>query len=262
MMRSVYTAASGMSTQQHHIDTIANNLANSNTTGFKKSRMEFQDLMYDTARPAGATLATGGTVPLGTQTGLGAKTAATQRIMSQGVFQQTGGQLDVAIEGDGYFQIQLPDGSLAYTRDGAFKRDAQGQLVTTDGYILSPQITIPQDATNIVVGTDGKVSVFLQGQTTPTDAGQITLARFPNQVGLTSKGRNLYAESPASGTPVTGNPTTTGLGSLSQGFLEMSNVQVVDEMVNMITAQRAYEINARVIQGADHMLGIVAQLKQ
>lgn len=262
MMRSVYTAASGMQAQQTNIDTIANNLSNVNTSGYKKVRIDFQDLMYETARPAGATLASGGQVPTGLQIGLGTRTADSQRIMTQGVFQQTGNPTDVAIQGNGFFQVKLPDGTLAYTRDGNLKRDAQGNLTTSDGYPIQPQVTIPADATSIVIGNDGQVSVFQAGQTTANAIGTLTLAKFPNEVGLENLGKNLYKETPASGNPTTGNPGTTGFGTMSQGFLEMSNVQVVDEMVNMISAQRAYEINAKVIQGADHLLGVVASLKQ
>ena len=262
MMRSVYTAASGMAAQQFNIDTIAHNLANVNTTGFKKVRLDFQDLMYETQRTAGTQLASGGQVPVGLQVGLGTKVSASQRIMSQGVFQQSANPLDLGIDGEGFFKVILPDGSPAYSRDGSFKRDSTGAIVTSDGYKLDPAVQIPAEATSIIVGADGKVSVMLPGTTTPTDAGQITLNRFPNPVGLQARGKNLYTETAASGVATQGNPGTTGFGTLSQGFVEMSNVQVVDEMVNMISAQRAYEINARVIQGADHMLGIVASLKQ
>jgi flagellar basal-body rod protein FlgG len=262
MMRSVYTAASGMAGQQTNIDTIAHNLANVNTTAFKKMRLNFQDLMYDTQRPAGTTLASGGQVPVGLEVGLGTKIASSQRTMAQGTFQQTSNPTDIAIQGEGFFKVALPDGTLAYTRDGSFQRDSTGALATSDGYKLDPNISIPQEATSIIVSADGKVSVMLPGNAVPSDVGQITLNRFPNPPGLQAMGKDLYVETPASGAATQGNPGTSGFGSVTQGFLEMSNVSVVDEMVNMITAQRAYEINARVIQGADHMLGIVASLKQ
>ncbi|NDD27143.1 MAG: flagellar basal-body rod protein FlgG [Proteobacteria bacterium] len=262
MMMSLYTAASGMGAQQQNIDTIANNLANQGTHGFKKMRLGFQDLMYQTEKPAGQTLASGGTLPVGSSTGMGTKVASTTRVMTQGVFQQTGSPLNIAIQGEGFMQVLLPNGTTAYTRDGNLQRDASGNLVTSDGYPLQPAVAIPADATQVIIGTDGKISVQQAGATQPNDIGQLTLARFPNTAGMQSIGQNLYLQTPASGTPTLSNPGTTGTGTVSQGFLEMSNVQVVEEMVNMMTAQRAYEINSKVIQGADRMLGILANLKQ
>lgn len=261
-MLSIYTAASGMGAQQKQIDTIANNLANVGTHGFKKMRMGFQDMMYQDDRPAGQTLPSGGTSPVGQAVGLGTKVASNTRVMTQGVFQQTGSPLNVAVQGDGFLQVLLPNGTTAYTRDGNLQRDASGNLVTSDGYPVQPAIAIPNDATSVLIGSDGKVSVFQAGATTANDVGQLTLATFPNTAGLASYGQNLYLETPSSGTPTTGNPGSNGNGTLSQGYLEMSNVQVVEEMVNMMTAQRAYEINSKVIQGGDRMLGILANLKQ
>ena len=262
MIRAMNIASTGMVAQQHRIDNVANNLANEATTGFKRTRIEFQDLMYLTTRPAGATLPTGTVVPVGLYEGLGTIASATQRLFTQGTLNQTGGALDACIEGEGFFQVTMPDGTTAYTRDGSFKRDASGQIVTSDGYYLNPPISIPSNATNVVIGTDGKVSVNIPGSSTPQQVGQLTLARFTNPTGLESAGRNLYVETAASGTPTTGNPATNGAGGVRQGFLEASNVTVVDEMVDMIQAQRAYEINAKVVQGAEQMLSVVAELKR
>jgi flagellar basal-body rod protein FlgG len=218
--------------------------------------------MYQQSRPAGTTLESGGQVPVGYDQGLGVRSSSTQRIFVQGSIEQTDNPLDACVQGEGFFQVTMPDGSTAYTRDGSFKRDSTGNLVTSDGYLLNPAITIPTNATGIVIGGDGQVSVTIPGQTTPQQVGQITLAQFANPAGLTAAGRNLYVENAASGTPTTGTPGTDGLGTLTQGYLEGSNVKVVDEMVAMITAQRAYEINARVIQGADQMMGILGELKR
>lgn len=262
MIRAMNIASTGMVAQQHRIDNVANNLANEATTGYKRTRVEFQDLMYLTTRPAGTTLSSGGQVPVGLYSGLGTIASATQRLFTQGTLNQTGGGLDAAIEGEGFFQVTLPDGTTAYSRDGSFKRDANGAILTSDGYFLNPSISIPSNATNVVIASDGRVSVNVPGSSTPQQVGQITLARFANTPGLECIGRNLFVETAASGTPTTGNPTASGLGSLRQGFLESSNVQVVDEMVDMISAQRAYEINAKVVQGADQMMSVVAELKR
>lgn len=262
MIRALGIAASGMGAQQNRIDTVANNLANANTAGFKRSRIDFQDLMYQQSRPAGATLESGGQVPVGFDQGLGVRSAATQRIFLQGSVEQTDNPLDVCVQGDGFFQVTMPDGSAGYSRDGSFKRDSSGNLVTSDGYVLNPAITIPSNATGVVIGSDGKISVTVTGQTTPQDVGQLQLARFPNPAGLMAGGRNIYVETGASGAATSGTPGSDGLGTLQQGYLEGSNVKVVDEMVAMITAQRAYEINARVIQGADQMMGILGELKR
>ncbi|EAX47458.1 flagellar basal-body rod protein FlgG [Thermosinus carboxydivorans Nor1] len=262
MMRALWTAGSGMVAQQANVDVISNNLANVNTTGFKKSRTDFQDLMYQTIRQAGAATGADTQLPTGIQIGHGVRQVATQKIYTQGNFQQTGNPLDLAIEGDGFFQITLPDGTLAYTRDGAFKKDAQGRIVTSEGYPLEPQIIIPENATELLISADGRVTAKIPGQTDPQDLGQIQIVRFINPAGLDSIGRNLLKETAASGAPVVLNPGTDGAGTLVQQYLEMSNVQVVEEMVNMIVAQRAYEINAKAITTADDMLGQVANLKR
>lgn len=261
MIRAMRTAASGMSAQQIQIDTVANNLANVNTTGFKRTRIDFQDLMYQSVRQAG-TPAGDGQVPTGLQVGLGTRAAATQKIFSQGVFEKTDNPLDLVIEGDGFFQVTLPDGTVAYTRDGAFKRDSTGSLVTSDGFKLEPSIVIPPEATSVSVSPEGMVSVTVPGATEAQEVGQITLTRFVNPAGLQSTGRNLMLATASSGDPVTGNPGIEGTGTLAQGFLEKSNVEVVEEMVQMISAQRAYEINSRVIRGADEMLRTVTELSR
>ena len=262
MIRSLWTAATGMEAQQLNIDVISNNLANVNTAGFKKSRVDFQDLLYQTLRSAGTTEAQGAQVPTGIQVGLGTRAAAIQKVFSQGDFQQTENPLDLVIEGGGFFQIQLPSGSMAYTRDGTFKLDAQGRMVTSDGFPLDPQITIPAEATAISIGSDGTVSVTLPGQNAPQEIGQIQIAKFSNPAGLTNAGRNLLQVSAASGEPIVDTPGLNGLGTLSHGFVEMSNVKVVEEMVNMIIAQRAYEVNAKAIQAADEMLNIANNLRR
>jgi flagellar basal-body rod protein FlgG len=260
MIRALYTAATGMEAQQLSIDVIANNLANVGTTGFKRSRADFQDLLYQTTREPGAP-ATGTTqVPTGIQVGLGVKPAAVQRIQLQGDFTQTSNPLDIAIRGDGFFQITRPDGSTAYTRAGSFKLDTTGSMVTSDGDALNPQITIPQGATAINIGTDGTVSVTLAGQTTPSQVGAIQTVRFANAAGLRAEGRNLFTETDTSGTPQLGTPGQDGFGELTQGFLESSNVSVVEELVNMITGQRAYEINSKAVSAADEMLRTAAQI--
>ena len=262
MMRSLYTAASGMVGQQFNIDTIANNLANVNTTGFKKSRADFQDLLYHSMRFAGTPVTAGAQIPTGIQIGHGVRPVATQKIFSQGTFKQTDNPLDLVIEGDGFFQVLLPDGTVAYTRDGAFKQDAAGRIVTSDGFFLEPEIVIPEDAVQIAIGADGTVSVTLAGESEPEPIGQIELARFVNPAGLQSIGRNLYTATGASGPPLVGVPGLEGFGNLAQGFLEMSNVQVVEEMVAMITSQRAYEVNSRAIQAADDMLQTANNLRR
>lgn len=262
MMRALWTAGTGMVAQQANIDVISNNLANVNTTGFKKSRTDFQDLMYQTIRQAGATSGPDNMFPTGIQMGHGVRQVATQKIYTQGNFQQTGNSLDISIEGEGFFQITMPDGTLAYTRDGAFKKDAQGRVVTSEGYPLEPAITIPAEATDVTIAADGQVSVTISGQNTPQNVGQIQIARFVNPAGLDSLGRNLLKETAASGAPVVANPGVDGAGTLTQKYLEMSNVQVVEEMVNMIVAQRAYEVNSKAIQTSDSMLEQAANLKR
>ncbi|MGA1863330.1 flagellar basal-body rod protein FlgG [Deferribacter thermophilus] len=262
MLRTLWTAASGMTTQQINIDNISNNLANVNTAGFKKSRVNFEDLLYQEIKPAGGVTAAGINHPTGIQIGLGSKVVSTEKIFSQGNFQQTGNPLDVAIEGDGFFQVTLPDGTIGYTRNGSFKVDADGNLVTAQGYLLEPNIAIPENALEIIVGEDGTVSVTLPGEAEPTELGQIELAKFINPSGLRSIGKNIYLQTAASGEPITGIPGEDGFGTLAQGILEMSNVNVVEEMVNLITGQRAYEINSKAIQTGDEMLQIVNNLKR
>lgn len=260
-MRALTTAATGMEAQQTRLDVTANNLANVNTAGFKKSRAEFQDLMYQTVKAPGAGTGQGTKAPNGLQIGLGVRTAGTQRMHSQGSLRQTGNPLDLAIEGRGMFAISLPSGGTAYTRDGSFKVDAEGRLVTTDGYRLSPEITVPPDAQTVAIGADGTVTATTQGEPEPTELGKIQVATFANPAGLMSLGRNLFQPTAASGTAVTGTPGTSGIGSLSQGSLELSNVKVVQEMIDLITGQRAYEMNSRVIKAGDEMLQHTANLR-
>lgn len=259
MIRALWTASTGMQSQQVNMDVIANNLANVNSSGFKKSRADFQDILYQTTRAAG-TGVDGGEVPTGVQVGLGSRVAAVQKVFTTGDFQQTENELDVAIEGPGFFQIQLPDGTDAYTRSGALKKDSTGRLVTSDGYPLIPEVVIPEGATSITIGTGGTVDVMLDGESTSTQIGNIELVRFGNPAGLSSLGRNLYAETPTTGAPLAGTPGEEGFGTLSQGFLEGSNVNIMEEMVNMIAGQRAYEVNSKAIQTADEMLAMTSQL--
>lgn len=262
MMRSLWTAASGMTGQQFNIDTIANNLANVNTTGFKKSRVDFQDLLYHTMRYAGAPVTDGAQIPTGIQMGHGVRPVATQKVFTQGTFRQTDNPFDLVIENDGFFQVLLPDGDIAYTRDGAFKKDGSGRLVTSDGFFLEPEIIIPEDALAVTIGADGTVSVTVPGDSDPQYVGQIELARFVNPAGLQSWGRNLYLTTASSGQPVVGTAGLDGFGMITQGWLEMSNVQVVEEMVNMITSQRAYEVNSKAIQASDDMLQTANNLRR
>ena len=255
MIRALWTAGTGMQAQQLNLDVVANNMANVNTTGFKRSRVDFQDLLYQTLQPAG-TRTGGGEVPSGVQVGHGARAIATQKIFAQGNFQQTENPLDLVIEGDGFFQLQRQDGSIAYTRSGSFKRDSQGQVVSSDGLVLQPAVTIPPDAVSISIGTDGTISVITGTSPTPQQVGQLELARFVNPAGLNAIGRNNFLPTAASGTATTGQPGGQGYGTLSQGFVESSNVSVVEEMVNMIAAQRAFEVNSKAIRTADEMLSI------
>ncbi len=254
MIRALYTAATGLEAQTLNIDVIANNLANVSTSGFKKSRADFEDLLYQTLKEPGSPATSTTQVPTGIQVGLGVRPAAVQRVFLQGDFNQTTNPLDVAIQGDGFFQVTLLDGSTAYTRSGAFKLDSTGTIVTSDGDLLTPQITIPQGADSITVGADGTVSVTLPGQSAPSQVGQMQTARFANAAGLRAEGRNLFVETDTSGSPQVGSPGQDGLGELAQGFLEGSNVSVVEELVAMITGQRAYEVNARAVSAADEML--------
>ena len=262
MIRALWSAAPGMKAQQTNLDVIANNLANVNTAGFKKERAEFEDLLYQIDREPGAPVEPGSTVPTGIQVGVGSRVAGTDRLMGQGTVQVTDNPLDLMIQGKGFFQIAMPDGSTAYTRAGSFKVDAQGQVVTSDGYLLEPPITVPEDAMEIAVGENGAVSVKTAGSSAFEEIGQIELARFVNPAGLLAVGKNLFLETDASGAPVVGNPGEDGMGSLVQGSLEMSNVQVVDEMVSLIVAQRAYEASSKAVQTADDMLGIANTLKK
>ena len=263
MMRALWSAASGMKTQQDNMDVISNNIANVNTTGGKKVRAEFQGLIYQNLSSAGAQSGADSQYPTGLAIGLGAKTAATNRIFTQGNLQSTGNPTDVAIQGEGFFRIEMPDGTIAYTRDGAFKLDSNRRLVTTDGYPLADGITIDQTAPSdtIVIAEDGQVSCTPSGGTS-TVVGQITLSRFVNPSGLTAVGKNLFVVSPASGDAIDGNPGDDGAGTLTQNTLEMSNVQIVEEMVNMIISQRAYESNSKAITTSDSMLEIANGLKR
>ncbi len=261
-MRTLWTAASGMQAQTLNIDVISNNIANVNTTGFKRSRSDFQDLLYQTVREPGTVSSSGNEIPTGIQVGLGTRPVATAKIFDQGDYKHTGGETDIAIEGDGFFQITQPNGEIAYTRAGAFKINSEGQLVTSDGFLMDPEITIPSDAKSISIETDGTVSVILAGQTEPSEIGTIELAKFSNPAGLKSIGRNLYLQTSASGDAVTGTAGEEGFGTIAQGYLEMSNVNIVEEMVNMIVAQRAYEVNSKAIQTADDMLQMANNLKR
>lgn len=253
-MRALWTAATGMQAQQLTLDVVANNLANVQTAGFKRSRVDFQDLVYETLQAPGAASAQGQEIPSGFQVGHGSRAVATQRLFIKGDLQQTGNTLDLAIEGEGFFQIQQPNGDLAYTRSGAFKKDSQGRLVTSDGFTVDPEITIPDNALTVTVGVDGIISVTLPGQAQPQQVGTLQLARFINPAGLLSQGRNLFIPTQASGDATTGTPGQDGFGTLLQGFVEGSNVNVVEEMIGLITSQRAYEINSRAIRTADDMM--------
>lgn len=262
MLKAMKTAATGMMAQQMNIDNIANNLANVNTTGFKRGRIEFQDILYENFRKAGTAVAIGATVPTNLDVGYGARAVATSREFSTGSPMLTGNPSDMSIAGNGFFQVQMPDGTTSFTRDGSFKISAEGGIVTADGFALLPQITVPQDATDLAVGLDGQISVLVVGSETPQQIGQIELARFINPAGLSAVGHNLYTQTVASGSPITGTPGGEGLGTITQGSLETSNVSVVDEMVNMIVAQRAYEINSKVIQTSDDMSQTINNLKR
>ena len=261
-MRSLDIAGTGMQAQQTNVDVISNNIANMTTTGFKRRRAEFQDLIYQNLRRVGSNSSdTGSIVPSGAQVGLGVKTAAIYRINAQGNLQQTSNTLDMAIQGNGYFQVTLPNGETAYTRDGTFALAPDGTIVTADGHTVQPGLQIPSQATGVTVNTSGQVQVTIAGQTAPTTVGQIQLTVFPNEAGLEAQGDNLFLQTAASGAPVTGNPATAGFGSVMQGFVESSNVNVVSEITNLITAQRAYEMNSRVITASDDMLSTLNNLK-
>ncbi|MEJ2377487.1 MAG: flagellar basal-body rod protein FlgG [Pseudolabrys sp.] len=260
-MRALNTAATGMMAMELNVQVISNNLANMTTTGYKRQRAEFQDLLYDHVSRIGTqTSSQGNILPVGIDLGSGVKAVGTPRLMTQGTLSQTGGTLDVAIRGDGFFKIQMPDGSYAYTRDGSFQMDAQGRIVTAQGNPVMPSITIPSNSTGLTINAQGQVSVIPQGSTTPQILGQITLTRFINQAGLLPIGDNLYTETPASGAPEDGFPNTDGAGDLLQGSLEQSNVDSVTEITNLIAAQRAYEMNSKVITAADQMLQSTSNL--
>ncbi|HEY9722669.1 MAG TPA: flagellar basal-body rod protein FlgG [Oscillatoriaceae cyanobacterium] len=259
MMGALWTAATGMRAQQTNIDVISNNLANANSFGYKKVRAEFKDLMYQTEREAGTPMQSGTQTPVGNQVGMGVWNSATNRMFSQGDFQQTQNPLDLVIQGDGFFQIQQPDGSLAYTRDGSFKVDGDGQVVTSDGLLLVPNIQVPEGSTNLTISPEGAVTA----QVGPNiqQIGQLQIARFINPAGLTAQGNSLFTQTPASGEPVTATPDSNGVGSIKQGYIELSNVDTVEEMINLIVAQRAYEANSKSIQTSDNMLSIANNLQ-
>jgi flagellar basal-body rod protein FlgG len=260
MIRSLHIAKTGLEAQQTNLDVISNNLANVSTNGFKKSRAVFEDLLYQNVRQPGAQSSQQTQLPSGLQIGTGVRTVATERIHTQGNPSQTGNSKDVMVNGAGYFQVMTPDGTQAYTRDGSFQTDSNGQLVTSSGYVLQPPITVPANALTMTVGRDGTVSVTTPGQAAATQIGAIQLHTFINPAGLESMGENLYAETGASGTPNANVPGTNGSGVLMQGYVETSNVNVVEEMVNMIETQRAYEINSKAITTSDQMLQKLAQL--
>jgi flagellar basal-body rod protein FlgG len=260
MINSLWISKTGMEAQQTQLDVISNNLANVSTNGFKRAHAVFEDLMYQNLRQVGSSTSEQSTLPTGLQVGLGVRTVATARNFSQGSLQQTGNNLDVAIQGNGFFQLTMPDGTIGYTRDGSFQIDNQGRIVNSGGLPLSGGITVPANATAISVAADGTVSATIPGNTAPQSIGTITLASFVNPAGLEPKGQNIYAESAASGQPNAGTAGANGLGSLMQGYVETSNVNVVQELVSMIQTQRAYEMNSKAIQTSDQMLQKLGQL--
>ena len=260
MIRSLWISKTGLDAQQTNMDVISNNLANVSTNGFKRARAVFEDLLYQTLRQPGAQSSQQTQLPSGLQIGTGVRPVASERVFTQGNLQKTDNALDVAINGGGFFQVQLPDGTTAYTRDGSFHVNAQGQLVTSSGYQVQPAITIPNNAISVTIARDGVVSVTRSGSAAPTQVGALQLASFINPPGLQSMGENLYLETAASGTPSTNTPGSNGLGLLNQGYVETSNVNVVEELVNMIQTQRAYEINSKSIQASDQMLQKLTQL--
>lgn len=262
MIRALLVAATGMEAQKYNIDVIANNLANVNTVGYKKGRADFAELIYQDLKSPGTSSSENSILPSGIQLGLGTKIVSTQKLFQQGDFVSTGNHLDVVIEGDGFFKITMPDGTEAYTRSGSFRLDSEGRIVNSEGYLLSPEITIPSTAVSITIGGDGKVTVMEAGNTNPTEVGTIQLVRFINPGGLKPVGKNLYVVSSASGDPIEGIPGTEGIGTILQGFVEMSNVNVVEEMVNMIVSQRAYEVCSKAIQTTDEFLQIANNMKR
>lgn len=260
MIRSLWIAKTGLDAQQTQMDAISNNLANVGTTGFKRGRVAFEDLLYQNVRQAGANTSQQTQLPTGLQLGTGVRPTATVRMHTQGNLQKTENPLDLAVNGQGFFQIQLPDGTTGFTRDGSFHVDSNGQIVNGSGFALSPAITVPPGALSVTIGQDGTVTVTVAGQVAPQNVGQVQLASFANPAGLESRGQNLFVETAASGTPNANTPGTNGLGLLQQGYLETSNVNVVEELVSMIQTQRAYEINSKAIQTSDQMLGRLSQL--
>ncbi|GAB4059404.1 flagellar basal-body rod protein FlgG [Uliginosibacterium sediminicola] len=260
MMNALWVARTGLDAQQTQLDVISNNLANTSTNGFKRARTIFEDLLYQNLRQPGAQSSQSSTIPTGLQIGTGVRPVATERIQSQGNLQQTTNTNDLAIQGAGFFQVLMPDGTTAYTRDGSFQKDSQGQLVTSSGYPLQPTITIPADALSVTVAKDGTVSVTQPGSTATTQIGAIQLATFVNPAGLQSLGENLFVETTASGTATASTPGTNGSGTVNQGYVETSNVNTAEELVNLIQTQRAYEFNSRIVQTADAMLGKLSSL--
>ena len=261
MFRSLHIAATGMAAQETQLEGVANNIANANTTGFKSQRVEFQDLLYQTVRGAGTRTSESTRSPTGIQLGSGVRVSGTSRSFAQGAVLMTNNPLDVAIEGDGFFVVQRPDGTTAYTRAGALQKDAQGALVTPEGYPIEPPIVVPQNSTSVTIGADGTVSALIDGQAAPADIGQLTTANFVNPAGLNAVGKNLFVQTTASGEAQIGAPGTDGRGTLMQGALEKANVDVVEEMIGMISAQRAYEVNTKVVTTADEMLRSATQMK-
>jgi flagellar basal-body rod protein FlgG len=260
-MRALYTAATGMAAQELNVQVISNNIANMRTTGFKKQRAAFQDLIYDHVRRVGAQASDQGTIiPVGVDIGGGVKTIGTPRLMTQGTLSTTGNDLDMAVRGEGFFKIQMPDGTFSYTRDGSFQLDQQGRIVTSNGHPLLPVITVPQNSSGLTINSAGQVSVTMTGATTPTVLGQVNLTRFINKAGLQPFGDNLFTETAASGPPQDGIATTDGFGDIQQSSLEQANVEVVTEISDLIAAQRAYEMNAKVISAADQMLQSTANM--
>ena len=260
MIRSLWISKTGLDAQQTQLDVISNNLANVSTNGFKRSRAVFEDLLYQTIRQPGAASSQQSNLPAGLQIGTGVRPVATARLFTQGNLQQTGNSLDMAVNGQGFFSVQMPDGSTGYTRDGSFHVDANGNLVTSNGFTVQPAITIPANAQSVTVAADGTVSVVQPGSATPANVGSLQITTFMNPAGLQAIGQNTYIETAASGTPNAGTPGSTGRGSIQQGYVETSNVNVVEELVSMIATQRAYEINSKAIQTSDQMLQKLSQL--
>ncbi|OYU50609.1 MAG: flagellar basal-body rod protein FlgG [Rhizobiales bacterium PAR1] len=260
-MRALYTAATGMAAQEKNVEVIANNVANMRTTGFKRQTVHFQDLIYEQQRRAGSPSSDQNTqIPAGIFIGSGARVVATPKVMTQGNVSQTERTYDVAIRGDGFLRVQLPDGRVAYTRDGGFETDSQGRITTKEGYLVDPGITVPQNATSVSINSTGQVNALVPGTVTPQTLGQLTMSRFINPVGLESMGDNFYLETAGSGQPIDGTPGADGFGTIQQGYLEDSNVNAVTEIASMIQAQRAYELNSKVISGADQMLQATATM--